>query len=526
MRNGALVLVLLLPALARAQDTAVERDPVRFVPRGVPIFVEVDGVSAAAATLARSPLLAPVEAAAREKILEVLRDLAGLGIGRAVVVVDPGIIFATRFALLAEAADPAKLVAAFTRRIPDPAVKIASGEVGPFFAIADGDATLATLRAVGGGKEPSLRDREDFAAFAATCRSGAIRFHLDLKKLAPFRPGLNRNDDAGAILFASHVLHVAKTARTLSGCVALDRGAAIGLTACVDRIAGPHAFTESRPVETALAPPPGCAARLTLNRDLAGFWNARETLLRESARAPLAEFRNNLGILMGGLSVEDVFEGLDSGFDLYVCRGDPRHAEGRRYPAAALVALARDPALAAEFPLSFQTTIGIVNAQRATEGQPRFFQESTRHRDVLIASARILSESVPDPSDERLQLEPSLAVVKGRVIFGSSLSITRALVDQALDGRTIARSAGDEAEVLGQPAAALVADAAGLVRARMLLDGVASAEAADERVAMIRGLLSRVDRARLRFDVDGTAATLDVGVEAPTLFPRDAPESR
>ena len=94
---------------------------------------------------------------------------------------------------------------------------------------------------------------------------------------------------------------------------------------------------------------------------------------------------------MGGLTVEDLFAGLGGAFDLYVARGDP--AAPRRPPLSRRRRSSRslaDPALKTEFLLSFQTTMGIVNAQRTQERLPRFFQESTLHRDVLIACARLL----------------------------------------------------------------------------------------------------------------------------------------
>jgi hypothetical protein len=395
----------------------------------------------------------------------------------------------------------------------------------PFTVLADSKATLEMVAALRAGTEKALFGRDDFQQSRKRTAGGVLRLHLDLAKLAPpiARIGLNKRDDVGAMLFASHVLHAAKTARTLSASVALNGGAAIELFADVDPVPPLRAFTETRPSRPVLAPPAGCFARDSLPRDLKQFWNDRESLLSEAARAPFAEFQNNLGILMGGLTVEDLFAGLGSAFDWYATRGGPG-AAGHVYPAAALVAVLADPALESELLLSFQTTLGIVNAQRTQESLPRFFQESTKHRDVLIACARYLPGSFPDPADDRFQLEPSFATVRDRVIFGTNRAIVRALVDQVLDGKTQPRVPGDEVEIRGPDASAALLDAAAIVRAQMTLRQGRSEESAKEVVDMLALVLSKVRRATARIDVEDRFATLSLRVEAPDLV--RAPESR
>jgi hypothetical protein len=435
----------------------------------------------------------------------------------------PAIIGTSRWIVVAESAEAAPILATLATWIPE--AKPATAELAPFVVLADARPTTGVVRTIHDGKEPSLAVRDDFRRYRSLAPGGVLGFHLDVGRLAPriARFGLDKKNDAGAVLFASHVVHALKTANTLSGRVSLTGGASLDLFAEIEPVPAQRAFTETRPSQPVLAPPDGWVARMSLPRDLAGFWNDRERLLDEAARGSLAEFQNNLGILMGGLTVEDLFAGLGSAFDVYLMRGEGG-APGHRYPSAALVAVLVDPDLKTELLMSFQTTMGIVNAQRAQERLPRFFQESTRHRDVLIASARYLPESLPDPADDRLQLEPSLATVGDRLILGTNRKIVRALVDQVLDGKTRPRAPGDELEISGPAAAAALQEAGAIVRSQMVLKEGRTEESAREVVDMIASVLARIDRVTAAIDLEGSLATVSVRVLGARLL--EAPESR
>lgn len=521
------ILTILLASLARPQDAGAARDLASLLPRGTSIYVEVDGVSSTAVALRGASIFSPLDDEARKRIDETLADLAEIKVSRAALGVLPSLVFSTRWIVIAESGDPAALIAKLGKWRPE-GPKPATAEISPFVVIADCAETIETVAALRDGKDKSLADREDFQRFRKRVPKGLLRFHLDVRKLAPpiIRFGLNKKDDIGAVLFASHLLHAMKTAKTFCGGVdAVAAGAGLSLAAEIDPMPDSRAFTESRPTQPVLTAPQGCALRLSLSRDLKRFWNERATLLSESARAPLAEFQNNLNILMGGLTVEDVFAGLGGAFDLYVARGDPAAPAGRRYPSAALVAVLADPGLKTDFLLSFQTTMGIVNTQRAQEGLPRFFQESTRHRDVLIACARILPESLPDGSDPRLQLEPSLATVNDRLILGTNRSIVASLVDRVLDGKTQARTPGEESEIFGPAAAAAVADASAYLRSQMMLKEGRTEAQAQKVLDGIMAVLSKIEHGRASLLVQGELATFDVKVDAKDLFEK-APESR
>jgi hypothetical protein len=510
---------LVVAALARAQESAAVRDPALLLPLGTPIYAEADDLGASAALLARSAFLAPLEPPVRARIDELLGELGALGVRRAAVGVLPALIFPTRWIVLAETADPAPIVAFIVKRAKGADVKPAAGAAGPFAVVADAESTVATVLGLRDGKGEALAAREDFKRFRSRFPTGAVRLHLDVQKLAPaaLRFGLKKND-AGSVLFGHHLMHAARTARTLSGGLELGDPAALRLVSEIAPVPPKAAFTETRPSEPVLAHPDGCALRVSLARDLRRFWTERESLLAASARAPIAEFQNNLAILMGGLSVEDVFAGIGSSFDAYVARGDPAAQEGRRYPSVAVVAALRDPALANELLLSFQTTVGIVNAQRAMEGLPRLLQESSQHRGVTIASARLLAEALPDAGDDRTQLVWSFAIAKDRVIVGTRRELVAALVDAAVDGRTEARVAGDEARLAGPAAAVLVRDASAFLRARMALKDGRPAEDAQRVLDAICVLLAKTDAARARVLVDGELATIETSASGRALI--------
>jgi hypothetical protein len=228
---------------------------------------------------------------------------------------------------------------------------------------------------------------------------------------------------------------------------------------------------------------------------------------------------------MGGPSVESVFAGLGSAFDFYAGPGDPSAPPGRRYPSAALAAVLSDAGLRTDFLLSFQTTIGIVNAQRAMDGLPRLFLDSVRHRDVTLASARILPESLPDPADPRLQFEWTLAVANGRLVLGTSRALVAGLVDRALDGQLEPRGPGDDAELFGPEAAALLRGARDYLSADLQMKDGRSPEDAERLLRALEGFLERSGRARARLHLRDGVATLAVRAEAAALL-GPAPERR
>jgi hypothetical protein len=525
MRLAALWLVVL--ALARAQEPAILRDPASLFPRGTSIYFELDNPSAAADLMRNASLLSTIDARERAKAEAILADLVAVDAKRAAIAVLPAIILSTRWIVLAETADGARLLEKMAKYAGDRAWKPATAEIPPWFVVADAPDTIEVVMGLRDGKAPPLSDRDDFKRFRARMPAGVLRWHVDVAKLAPSaaRYALSKRGDVGAVLFGYHLKHVAKTARTFSGAFDMNRGMGLVATAEIEPMAAAQAFTETRPTQPVLLPPEGCALRLSLPRDLAQFWNGRGRLLSDEAEAPLAEFQNNLGILMGGLTVEDLFAGLGSAFDLYVARGNPAAEPGHRYPSAAIVAVVNDASLKTELLLSFQTTIGIVNAQRTADGLPRLFQESTNHRDVAIASARILPGSVPDAADDRLQPEWSFAIAKDRLILGSHRPLVTALVDRALDGRTTPRATGDEAELFGVDAAALLVDSSALTRARLMIGEGESKEAAHKMVDAFVTFFSTIEKGNARLDLAGDLATLDVRLDAPRMY-RKAAESR
>jgi hypothetical protein len=276
-----------------------------------------------------------------------------------------------------------------------------------------------------------------------------------------------------------------------------------------------YAAPESRPGERVLRSPEGVVARLSLRRDVAAFWDGRATIAPESARAGIAEFRNNLTVLLGGTAPEDVFSGLGTQFDLFVGappKQDP--APRHPFPTLALVAEVKDAALRAEWLLGFQTTIGVVNAQAAQERAPRFLLETVEGSGVPVASARYLAELLPEGDDDRLQLRPSLAFAEGRMILGTHPDIVGALAAGAVAGRFEPRPRGDALLLDGEAAAAALSAAIPFLAPREALkSGDSEAEVA-RRLRFAERLLRRAGHVRAAFCVDGAEATFSLGLGA------------
>lgn len=524
MSPAALLALILLgpPATAGA-------DPARWLSDEFPAYVEIDAPSRLLADLRRGQVFADLEPLLPPDLVRIVETAAGLGVTRAAAGIAPAIrARGVAFAALLEAPDRERLRATLVG-IAGRRIRIA--EAGPFLAVADGLETLETVRAPGDGDGDAgrLSGRPDFRAFRERITGGDLRFHADIDLLLPVRPELKKPRDAGAVVFGAHLAAAAATARHVSGSLAFDGGLGLKLKVESAYTAPDAAFAFAAPPcgsAERLAPPDGFVGRVSFARDLDAFWRRREELLPASARAGLAEFRNNAGLLLGGLAVEDLFAGLGTGFDLVFAalpqiEPAPRH----RWPAGALVARVGSAKLRGELQIAFQQVIGFVNADGTQKGRPRFLLENAVHRGTTILSARYPAESLAETGDDRVQLRPALAVAGEWLIAGSHPSIVTALVDRALDGRTEAREDGDSVLVDGPGALRVLRENAAAVAAGIVLEQGKALEQAEAETARLVRWTERIGRLAASLRVRGGQAAFEIALEAPGLLSAAAPGS-
>ncbi len=254
----------------------------------------------------------------------------------------------------------------------------------------------------------------------------------------------------------------------------------------------------------AVPEPPGTVAVLRTNRDFTDFYAHRKELLLETLENDIVQFDTIISLFFGGRSFgEEVVPALGHEAAIVVTNqsysGSPR-APDVKIPGFALVTR-RDPAVLKKNDLltAFQTTMGIVNADRAQKGMQQFLMSNEKRGGVDIVSARFIAETDEEAKDIRFNAEPSVAVTDQLFIFGSSAEQVRALVD-ALQGAPAPPPVNTDLTIHAAPLLDLLtADSEPLIANRMLEKGESRAEA-ESFYALATQLLKRIDRLNWTLD--------------------------
>jgi hypothetical protein len=514
------LLLLLRPAAAQDVDAF---DPLSVVPEDCRICVDVADLGRFLTALRSENLWAGLPDAATAEARAGLERLAAIGARRVVFGAEAGL--GKSWVLLVSADDAERALKGLRELVP--AAKPL--RVGKWAGLGSDDDAVDRLASVAAQKKPSVLRRDGFAAARKAFGGGDVFVHVDLAGTRWLRGGAGKAKDLGQALLAAHVLGAAATADAITARVDLDGGLRVRAGAPMRALGPDRAFAapSSRPGAAPPIPaPPGTSLRLALRRDLAAFWARRESFVADDARTGVAEFQNNLSILLGGLAAEEVFAGLGDRFDLYVGpppaeNPAPRHA----FPTAAVVVDVPDAALRTELLLGFQTTLGVVNAEAAQQRRPRYLIETADHRGARLVTSRFLPELLPDADDDRLQLRPTLAFAGSRMILATHPDAARALLDAAAqpaapaDGRT-----EDRLEFDGAAAARAVRSAAGFLAAQEALKKGGAPEEAAATIEFLAGLVARVERASIAFGVapaekDAATATFELDLRAPSVLP-------
>lgn len=516
---NTLLTALLLVASEQASSAAL--DPGRLIPEDLPVYVEFLEPSKNVSRLRRSAGFRALEDDIPADLRGFLDLVTGSGLSRAALGLDYSALRKqTTFILLLEGPKPKELLTQ-AKGIAKESDAIVF-RAGPFIGIADSKGTANEVRDAATGEEGCVLDRKDFMEFRQRVTSGEIRFHVDLKRLFPLRPGVASPKDPGAALFSAHILHVVGRSREMSGNIDLSEGLELNVSAPVGRLPADRRFCVPEDAGLpVLAGPPDQAARVSLRRDLTGFWKHVEELVPEGSRPGLAEFRSNAALIMGGIPVEELFAGLGSTFDIHVGRL-PQGGDGpqprNRYPVGALVAEVRNQRLAKELLLAFQEAIGAVNLQASQDSQPRLMLGSVEREKVTILTAKYLPDLLPAKDDDRLQLAIAMAVVGNRLILGSHESLVAQLVEDAVKGRTRPREPGDVVRVTARNVKQLVEDARAAIVAGLVIDGERTVAGGQALVDRIGWFLERAKSVDVDLVFGSERAEFKLDVRAPDLW--------
>ena len=272
-------------------------------------------------------------------------------------------------------------------------------------------------------------------------------------------------------------------------------------------------------------------ATFILTRDFAEFYERRLELLDPSIEGQIVEFDNVVSIFFGGRSFGDeILPALGDEVALVIGPqrfGDAPTPPDIRLPGFALVASIVDDGLRkSDLLVAFQTTIGIVNADRAQNGLPSMLLSNERINGEDVASARFILDEDVEAKEMRMNASPTVAVVDRHLVIGSAkdhaLEVIAALKRGGFDPADGANSAvlvdvGNLRAILDENSEVLIAN-------RMLEEGEnrAEAEAFWGRASQI---LSLVDVGRLRLDRTAEGLTLRLTVTpAPATSTEPSPE--
>ena len=275
-------------------------------------------------------------------------------------------------------------------------------------------------------------------------------------------------------------------------------------------------FPEQAAEATAFQCEAGVSARLY--RDLAGLFSQRTELFPPDVLPKFSEGISNLAFLFGGENVSDeILPALSPWLDVIVATPIFRSGSAPEVPlpAAALSVQVRDPEVFGPRLLTaFQSLIGFLNIDRAQKARPPMLLDIELASGVKISSARFASPGDGEGVDLRYNLEPACAMVAGRFVIGTHVSLVRSLCAELEGGGAESQAIPGEALELFGPLVerALRDNTEALVMNAVLNDGksMQEARAEVEGLQLLAGLVRRLEYASERVGSAGLRLSLAV----------------
>lgn len=291
--------------------------------------------------------------------------------------------------------------------------------------------TIERLRAgtTGASPDPGLHVRADVAA---------------LRTAGLWKPAPRTYDNAVGALLAHGIGNALEHAATLELDVTHgERAMQVRVTAQPFQHDDASAwFFPSNPSAQPFAVPSDTIASLTLTRDFTRFYAERESLLDSDLKGKIVEFDSIMGVLFSGRSFGDeVLPAFAHDTTLIVGPQDFSTLGAVPevlYPGFTLVLRRTDDGKsllkANDLLTAFQTTLGVVNADRGQKGLESLLQNTERIHGVDLVSARFMrDEDATGAPDVRFNAEPALAVTPTHVYVSSARSHLIALLDAQRD---------------------------------------------------------------------------------------------
>ena len=276
----------------------------------------------------------------------------------------------------------------------------------------------------------------------------------------------------------------------------------------------------------------GVLASVSLKRDLASWWAAREDLLEPQAVGGLLQFEQIMGILFGGKSFgEEVLPQFRD--EILLLARNQKHEDLEAPPSPTLpgFAVVFELSGAGEFANSlvgaFQTVVGLMNADRAQKkkdgGIPMLLTtEKVSGRELYTVKSN--TPAAGKKAGLVHNFTPSFAVVGERVLISSSKELARLVVEEIVtlpggeppadageaggEESRPATSSGDSLTIDGAQLGALLEANEEFLVADVMLKKGRTKEEAEEEIEPLIGLSRHLRDVRLETTKGENAADL------------------
>ncbi|HEY5315886.1 MAG TPA: hypothetical protein VIK18_25375 [Pirellulales bacterium] len=280
----------------------------------------------------------------------------------------------------------------------------------------------------------------------------------------------------------------------------------------------------------ALLEPNGALANLSIYRDLAGMWQAREELFDERVNAGLTKADTGLGLFFSGRDFgPEVLAKLSPRWQFIVARREfspSKPIPALKLPAMAVILETRDDAFASELFLTFQNIVGIINLQGIQTGRPQLLLDAEEYHGAKIRKAVYLAsrEAPKDKARVEYNFNPAAARIGSRFIIGSTYELVRELVDLAAAPATQQTTAQQGTaqhsmgqrntvfEIDGGQVRAALADNRDMLVSRAMLSSGDNRQAAEKQIGSLLSLGRLVQAISLELLAQPTSLTLEATV--------------
>jgi len=392
-------------------------------------------------------------------------------------------------------------------------------------AASDDEVLRRALELGSGGSGPSLANRTDYQAARAKVGKDAVAMvFLDLQQLRQIPHFLKSLEEQRQNPLAALLLGGVTGPLKSSPWLALGVYVEAESLAVRSFVPGETtadavpAFARTPSGTNGLQPNltvPRQVAAISLFRDLAGFYAAKDTLFPQRTSG-LIFFENMMGIFFTGRNLTDeVLAQIQPRIRIVAARQDFDPAIGTpdpQLPAFAFVFELRDPKAFDEVvEEAWQKALGLVNFTRGQKALPGLILDRVPHHGVTMTVARYSAKEAPDRQhlDSRFNLSPTLALVKGHAILSSTEQLAGDIIDaMSKDSQAeslAAAGANSSLQLRGRELETILkANRGALVQGNMLKDGKTQSEA-EATIDTLCTLAGWVDRVSFRGDGVGAS---------------------